>query len=195
MLDFFKGTVTPKDWLFCGVVILIAAGAASGYFLVLDKSAQAKLQGVEAQIAKTKQDLDFAYKTRDDIEALREESRKMNLLVDGFEQRLPTEREIPRLLSQFEEMSANAGLKVELAALPPITEQKKETIPYRVKAYGKFHQIVSFINDIERDERYLKVSDLDINEEKDGISPATFTLSTFRFIENNTAGGGNEPKQ
>ena len=57
-----------------------------------------------------------------------------------------------------------------------------EVIPYKAITDGQFHQIVSFINMLERDERYLKISDLDIDEEIEGISKATFVLSTFRFL-------------
>jgi len=64
-----------------------------------------------------------------------------------------------------------------------MTDANKETIPYEIIARGDFHEIVQFINLLERDQRYLKVSNLDIGEEIAGISEATFQLSTFRFIQ------------
>jgi Tfp pilus assembly protein PilO len=67
------------------------------------------------------------------------------------------------------------------------TDSSKETIPYKVTARGTFHQIVSFINRLERDDRYLAISDLDIKEEQAGVSEATFTLSTFRFLKSSEA--------
>ncbi len=125
----------------------------------------------------------MAYETQRNLEALRKESEKMVKLVDLFEQRLPEQREIPNLLQKFERRGDDLGLRVGLVALPVTSDARKETIPYEVTALGSFHQIVSFINLLERDERYLKVSDLDIQEEEAGISEATFILSTFRFIQ------------
>ena len=72
---------------------------------------------------------------------------------------------------------------VELKNLPRIPSARRETIPYFVTAKGNFHQIVSFINKLERFQRYLKISDLKIGKEEDGVADATFTLSTFRFIQ------------
>ena len=55
-------------------------------------------------------------------------------------------------------------------------------IHYKDISVGQFLQIVAFIYMIERYEMYLKISDLDVEEEVEGISKATFVLSTFRFL-------------
>jgi Tfp pilus assembly protein PilO len=62
-----------------------------------------------------------------------------------------------------------------------------------VRAFGDFHQIVGFINRIERYERYLKISDLIINEQKQGVSEAQFKLSTYRFLQKTEAETPQQP--
>jgi Tfp pilus assembly protein PilO len=74
-------------------------------------------------------------------------------------------------------------LRVELSQMPRVTDERKETIPYSVTARGNFHQIIQFINRLERFQRYLKVSDLNIGKEDEGVAQASFTLSTYRFIQ------------
>ncbi|HQK75497.1 MAG TPA: type 4a pilus biogenesis protein PilO, partial [Candidatus Hydrogenedentes bacterium] len=67
-------------------------------------------------------------------------------------------------------------------------EGAKLTIPYRIVVRGSFHDIAEFINRLERFKRYLKVSELQVGPEKDGVSEAEFTLSTYTFVENDTEG-------
>ena len=104
-------------------------------------------------------------------------------LVEQFEDRLPARGEIPTLLDQFEALARDVDVNVQLDTLPRTTDERKVTIPYNIHARGTFHQIANFINRLERFQRYLKVSDLNIGPEIAGICEASFTLSTFRFIE------------
>lgn len=183
MLDFFKGTVTTKDWAFVGAVLGITGLLCAGFFFGIFKGQQEKLATERTTLAETQQELKEARETKAKFAEFKAEAEKASRLVEMFEERLPEEREIPRLLEQFEKKGDDLGLSVELTQLPTMTDANKETIPYEILARGDFHEIVQFINLLERDQRYLKVSNLDINEEIAGISEATFQLSTFRFIQ------------
>lgn len=183
MLEFFKGTVTPKDWAAVGgivgfTVVLVAAF----YFLMLSPQKEHYAE-LEAQDQQLLANLSTARETEKNIDVLRAEAGKIAKLVEEFEQRLPDSQEIPMLLKQFEGFANDIGLQVELSMMPTITDEKKETIPYMVTAKGSFHQIVMFMNRLERFQRYLKISGVTIGEEKEGVSQATFTLSTFRIIQ------------
>lgn len=183
MLDFFKGTVTAKDWAFVGVVLGISGLLCAGFYFGIFKGQQAKLDTARLTLEDTKKELREARETKAKFAEFKVEAEKASRLVEMFEERLPEEREIPRLLEQFEKKGDDLGLSVELTQLPTMTDANKETIPYEIIARGDFHEVVQFINLLERDQRYLKVSNLDIGEEIAGISEATFQLSTFRFIQ------------
>ena len=114
----------------------------------------------------------------------------MAQLFDDFQKRLPEEREIPNLLQRFERMGGEIGLRLEMVPMDTKLDRRIETIPFKVKAKGQFHQVVAFINLLESDERYLKVSDIDIGEEKEDVSEAAFILSTFRFLPETDSGFG-----
>ena len=187
MLDILTGKVTAKDWMFVGVVLAVTAALAVALYVLVIGHEKKKVEERRAELADVRKELADARKIEENIDGLRKESEDMERLVDIFQKRLPSEREIPNLLRRFEKLGAELGLSVQLASLPSRRESRTETIPYKVTASGDFHQIASFINLLERDERYLKVSDLDIGEQEAGVSNATFVLCTFRFIEEEEA--------
>jgi len=183
MLDFFKGTVTPKDWAFVGAMAGLAVIlCAAFYFLVYAKQDQ-QLGQLSKETSEIRSRLNDARNTERNFDQLQAKSKKMDELVTLFNDRLPEKREIPKLMRQFEGLGDSMGLRTQLTPLPTLSDANKETIPYQVTAHGNFHQIVGFINLLERDKRYLKISELDIGPEEAGVSEAKFTLSTFRFIQ------------
>jgi Tfp pilus assembly protein PilO len=183
MSEFFKGSVTPKDWVAVGGVLAFTVLLAVAFYFAVYSAQATKYQELAAKDTQLLADLKVARETKLNIGQLREEASKMQELVKKFEERLPEKREIPSLLRQFEGFAKEIGLRVELSQLPILSDVRKQTIPYTVKAYGNFHQIVSFINRLEKFRRYLKVSDLNIGEEEEGIAEATFILSTFLFLQ------------
>jgi Tfp pilus assembly protein PilO len=188
MLDYMKGTITPKDWALNGGIFAVAVVlAVAFYFLVFTKQKEA-VAVVEQDIEAVTAELNQAYYHRDNIETLREESRKMNKLVQLFEQRLPSEREITLLIQRFEDLADKVSVQVQLDALPTIPGTRMETIPYQIKAWGDFHKIVSFVNLLERENRYFKISNLDIGPEVEGTAEAKFMLNTFRFEQKKAMG-------
>ncbi|MGI6137769.1 MAG: type 4a pilus biogenesis protein PilO [Candidatus Hydrogenedentales bacterium] len=182
MTDIQQGKVTRRDLIFVATVILIAALLFVAFYFFGYRRINQAIDTRSDDLKTVQANLKQAEEVNKSIDLLREEAQEMKILVDIFEDRLPDEREIPRLLNRFELLGAEIGLRVQLSSLPTSTSGDTEIIPYKVTAYGQFHQIATFINMLERDERYLKVSELDINEEKDGVSSASFILSTFRFI-------------
>jgi Tfp pilus assembly protein PilO len=182
MLDYLKGKVTLRDWAFVGAILAVAVVLCLAFYFAVYTKETAKLTTINVELEKIRAELKVAYDTKKNFEQLEKDWEKADRLVALFENRLPEERDIRRLVSNFEGLGDTLGIQVELTQLPTLSDVSKETIPYKVTARGNFHQIASFINLLERDDRYLKISDLDIGEEEASVSEATFTLSTFRFL-------------
>ncbi|HOE67104.1 MAG TPA: type 4a pilus biogenesis protein PilO [Candidatus Hydrogenedentes bacterium] len=182
MIDFLRGTITPKDWMAVGVMAAILALVCAIFVFFVHNRQLRALDELTLKTAQTRAEMLAAEETERRFEELRARTEKTQTLVKEFEKRLPGEAEIARLLKQFEEMANQVGLAVELQTKKRSKDERKETIPYGIVARGTFDQIASFVNRIERYERYLAVSDIEIKEEKDGVAEATFTLSTFRFL-------------
>lgn len=183
MMDMFKGKVTLQDWIFVGVVLAVTVGLFVGFFFLVYTGKRVTIAARAEEYKKISEELKAAQKIDANIDALQEEADKMNNLVTPFEQRLPDRMEIPSLLRGIETQAADLGLRVELSSQPTRKEANIEVIPYKVMAIGKFHDVVTFINMLERSQRYFKISDIDIGEEENGVSQTQFVLSTFRFIQ------------
>lgn len=185
MIEFLKGTITPIDWVAFAAIIGVAIALAVGFTFFINAQHQEEIVALTAQNAQIEKDLEFAREQERNIEALRRETREIQTIVEEFEERLPRSREIPRLAQQFEAIAAEEDVDVELKSLPRTRDEKKETIPYNVIARGDYHQVVSFINRLERFKRYLKISDLEVKLLEDSLlSEAKFVLSTYAFIKN-----------
>ncbi len=183
MMDLLKGTITPKDWAInAGTLAVTAALVVAFYFMVHDGQ-RVRLAVVLADDKQVSTDLAEAERINAAIGALREDTAKIEKLVGDFEERLPSHREIPTLLKEFETMAAEEDIDVELSPMARSQDDRKETIPYKIAAHGSFHQVAGFINRLERFKRYLKVSDLSIGPAEDGVTTARFTLNTYRFIQ------------
>ncbi len=183
MIDSLRGKITTKDWTAVGLILAVAVMAGAVFYFFVYGAQQKRLEAAEQSLEVVKADLANAKEIERNIAALEEETQKTQLLFDEFERRLPSEREIPTLLQEFESLADEVGLQVNLEPDRPVQEGQKEIIPYKITAFGTFHQVASFVNRLERFRRYLKISDLHIGPQKDGVSEARFTLSTFRFIE------------
>lgn len=179
-----KGKITRQDWAFVGIVLGLTGLLFVAFYFFGYTKLQNEIKAGESEYTRLTKELKEAHELTDGIEELRLEAQEMNHLVEAFEDRLPEERKIPALLARFEKLGNEMGLRVQLSSMPTrkTLNSDMEVIPYKAITEGQFHQIVSFINMLERDERYLKISDLDMDEEIEGISKATFVLSTFRFL-------------
>lgn len=183
MIDLFRGKVTTTDWIVFGVVCASVVALIILSYLLIFIPQMNKISDLKNQIVDLNKKIRDARNTEKNYDKLQNQAKKMDNLVKLFNERLPEQREVPKLMKQFESMGDTLGLKTQLTPMPTTIDANKEVIPYQVVARGTFYQILSFINLLERDKRYLKISDLDIGPEKAGVCEAKFTLSTFRFVE------------
>jgi len=189
MIEFLKGTVTPKDWMAVGIIIAAMLALIVLFVFIVHASQKDKLAKLEQQDADLIHNIQRARELERDIEKVRTDTEKFQLLVRQFERRLPYEHEIPSLMRDFEDLANDVGIRSSVDSQARRAEAKKETIPYKVTARGDFHQIASFINRLERFKRFVKISDIEIaleggkQEQAEDQAKATFTLSTFRFIQ------------
>ncbi len=187
-MEMLRGTITAKDWMAVGVIVGLTLVLCAVFYFFLFQPKTEELAALTALTEVKAGELATAERLAKDIKTLRADFEKTDTLVKAFEKRLPSRREIPALLTQFEAMAKQVGVDVELTTKPTTRDASKATIPYGIVARGTFHQIASFINELERYERYLKVSDLKIGEEEARVCEATFTLSTFTFIDKKPGG-------
>ena len=101
MLEFFKGTVTPKDWAFVGVVLAIAALLGAGFYFGVYKKQNERLAVIQEELKTTEAELKEAVAISQTYEEFKQQAETAEKLVQVFEERLPEEREIPSCWSSL----------------------------------------------------------------------------------------------
>jgi Tfp pilus assembly protein PilO len=187
MIDFLKGTVTPRDWAAVAGMLGATAALAAAFYFFVHQSQQQQVARLLTENEDAKTNLQKARDINSRIEDLRKETEQIEKLVAEFEVRLPSGPELIQLVSEFEAMAQQENIFVEAQPQARSSDERKETQPYSILARGNFHQIAGFINLLERHRRYLKVSDIDMTQGERGAITARFTLSTYRFIRQDAA--------
>lgn len=191
-MDFLKGKMTPKDWVaFAGMLGLIAALFSAYYFMVHNKKL-IEIADVKIANDQVEANLRQAIIISNKIQSTRDETKRIENLVYSFESKLPSKSEIHQLFETVEEMADEEAVAIEIEPLRQDRDENKETIPYQIIAKGNFHNVATFINRLERYERFLKVSDLKMEpyDIKNGDSTFKFKMNTYRFLQTMDTGDG-----
>ncbi len=183
MMEFLKGTVTSRDWFAVAGILGLAASCVAAFYLFVHTQQQTELLAIKTLDERKVMDLNQARAIDQQVDALRTETEQIKALVQEFEERLPSNREIVSLLKEFQRMADEESVSVEFASLPRDRDERKETIPYKVVARGNFHQVAGFVNRLERFKRFLKITNLNVGPAGSIGVRADFTLNTYRFIQ------------
>lgn len=183
MIDFLRGKITPRDWMAIAMFLGVTAAVVGVFYYMVHTKKQDEIAAISETNTSVFADLERARTIDKEIDFYEAQIEEKQGLVREFEKRLPSNREITDLIRVFEDMAAEESIDIDLQPMKIIVTENKETIPYQIVAKGPFHDVASFINRLERYERYLKISDLSMDPYKDGISTFNFTLNTYRFIK------------
>jgi len=141
--------------------------------------AKVELAALESELQNARQ----VAQTRDDLRRVTESLQKT---LAFYEERLPSESDIPGLLEELQDIVSTSRVKLENIDMQRRTTMSTyEIIPFGLTVSGGFHDIGRVVNNIERGKRFMGVNDISIKGGDGGSAPheATFEVSTFRFIE------------
>ncbi len=190
-MNYFRSTVvTTIDMIICGGAALLLLMAAAAAFVLIGGS-RAKLAAIDRDIASLQQQITEAKQVaaRQD-ELVQRIAQVRNQIVD-FEARLPTQREIPKLLASFQEVASISGVQYQRIVAEAQQEQPLYLkLPFTINVRGRYPQLGEFLKNLEFGERFIKVESLHLEQEKDNVSNATFAISTYTFVEDESAGEG-----
>ena len=129
------------------------------------------------------------------IPAIEEELRQREPEIQKYEARLPKDREVPELYRDIDRFKQQSGLDIVVQTrLEPVDKEDYLDLPIRVEARGDYDSIATFINYLERNQRFAKVKELEITEipgenaeevgtpEDLATHDAAMTVSTFMFL-------------
>lgn len=182
-MDLFKNRVITKvDWVIISASLILLVIVSIFYFLAASYLGS-QIDEVTRQCseAQTKLSETRAIAARKD--GLIRDLQEVRQRIASFEDRLPTEKEVPKLLNQFQKIAEQSDVKYRSITAEPIVEQNLFVrIPFRVKVDGAYPEVGEFLRSLEFGDRFIKVENIDIGPEDDGYSEANFTISTYMFV-------------
>jgi len=96
--------------------------------------------------------------------------------MSRYEKKLSREKEIPMLLENLSKLAKSS--RVKILSITPIEKNRKtlmggvtddtvyQEVPIAIKAQSGYHELGTFINRLENDQRYMQVSDIKIKSSK-----------------------------
>ena len=136
---------------------------------------QARIQSKSAKLAEFEKAAAAAYD-------LNEQLKQLHQAVGFFESKLPPSSEIYRVLEQLTLIAQKQGLQPKtIRTLASKTNSGYIEQPLKMELDGDFTSFYSFLLELEKLPRIMKVRSLDLkkNNESDGYVSADFTISVF----------------
>lgn len=163
----------------CGLLVV----AGLGYFLLISpKTAERatlrqQAEGLQTEVQKARADEANLRPFRLQAEALRRR-------LQAARERLPSEKEMPRLYRQLTDLAFQSGLQVALFA-PKAAQDREDVaeVPIAMTCEGGYHQLGAFFARMSRLPRIVDLADFRLAaiERPTGTLRAELTLGTFLF--------------
>jgi Tfp pilus assembly protein PilO len=123
-----------------------------------------KVRALSMEIKMAEEDFQFEEKLKRKLGSLNEK-------MTGYGNRLSREKEIPMLLESLSRLARKS--RVRILSITPFQKRLKEQekgekesvyqeVPIAVSAQSAYHDLGTFINKLENDERFMKITDMEI---------------------------------
>ena len=100
---------------------------------------------------------------------------------------LPVEQEVPKLLEMLSTMARSSNVKI--VGITPLASKQEESpekiyqeIPILISAKSGYHELGRFLSDLESSDRFMKVSDIDIKENKSNVKRHDVELLVVTYV-------------
>jgi type IV pilus assembly protein PilO len=182
-MNFFKNrAITKADWIILGAACFLLVLVSLVYFLAMGLLDD-QITQLDKQIAAKQAEVNEAEAVAARKEGLLAEITQVRQRIRNFEDKLPTDKELPRLLNQFQQIAELSGVKYQSITAEPIDEKELYVrIPFKVKVEGTYPVIGEFLRSLEFGNRFIKIEDLEIGPQEKGSSEANFIISTYMFV-------------
>jgi len=173
----------PRQQKIVAGAVGIAIVLALGYFVVispkLDERAKLREKNGTLQVEVAKATADAA-----NLRPFRMQAEALRRRLQAAKERLPSEKEMPRLYRQLTDLAHESGLQVALFTPKALTDQEDVAeVPITLACEGGYHQVGAFLSRVSRLPRIVDLGDFRISgiERPTGTVRADLTLQTFVF--------------
>lgn len=171
------------------LMVLFALIVVVVYFQFLIRPATNELKEILPKVSKLKRDISGAKGLIANKPIMLKRQKDLTAALNKYEQVLPREREIPKLLDNLSGIAAKSGVKI--VGIKPISakshsadasENIYQKIPIEVIAHSGYHQLGEFINKLETGDRFIMISDIEIKTNSANIKRHDIKLIATTYI-------------
>lgn len=174
-----------QRWSAVGVIAVVILTAF--YFLVV-QAKDGEILKLKDDLAKIQKEVDDTRRQAKKITELKEKMVKLEAELAEASLQLPSDKEIPSLLTQISNFGTQSGL--EFLQFKPANEIPRDfyaEVPVSLKLTGKFHNILMFFDEIAHLPRIVTISDIVMKSgsAKGGVTNLDVSLQavTYRFLD------------
>ncbi|MFG0258050.1 MAG: type 4a pilus biogenesis protein PilO [Phycisphaerales bacterium JB043] len=170
--------IGPRELLF--LIVLIAVPVMA--YMYVFRPQNAEIETAKLEIQHKESELSQLASETARIKDLENEHREIRAQIDGIESRLPSDKDVDKILEQVADIARKNNLKLpKFKTDKPVRYAAYYELPLEMKLVGQFSSFYGFMLDLENLERITRMPDLDIkrSDKEEGGMEATFTLSIF----------------
>ncbi|MBI3983675.1 type 4a pilus biogenesis protein PilO [Candidatus Microgenomates bacterium] len=171
------------------VIVTIALGLAGlvGYWLL-----QGQLSNRVATLSKITSDLALEYDQTQRLQKLEAQYANIEPLAIKAQGVLPVQKEQAEVVAQISAIVKSNGLSINgltFEQTKGLPSEQSQTLPgkisgvlimpVRFQTAGSYAQLQSLLRSIERQQRFMRVSTLELSRDEDGLLTANFTLELY----------------
>jgi type IV pilus assembly protein PilO len=188
--------VTPQQKVLLSALLLIIFGF--GFHTYVYKSRAGEMATLSAEVVRLEQSIKNRQTLVADLAKVKRERAELEQKFSKIVERLPEEKEIPRLLRQVATVAGRSGLEVALFKQRDSHEQELyREIPVELVMQGGYHNLWGFLKQLSQIPRLVTVGELHAKtvETPDGQSSITTNLITTVFQSHSRDGAnGSKPE-
>ena len=176
---------TPLSKKALVLFLVIITFCVFGYYYIY-KPRSVKIGAIEPEIKKLKRTLRENLEITKGIKDIEDELKKIENRLSEAQAQLPTDKEIPNLLTKISDLGSMVGLEFVLfQPKPEIPREFYNEVPIDIRIKGSYHTVAQFFDMIAHLPRIVNISNIVMRNphlEKGVIILETSCLATtFRF--------------
>ncbi len=163
------------------MMLLLLLIPVAAYYLVFVPQNRA-IDAAQAEVRHKQDQLDSLQQETARNASLEEANERIAEQIQEIEDRLPSGKEVDRVIRQVSQLAIEAGLEApSVKSGKPIDAVLYMEQPLEMKTSGNFTGLYKFLQSVERLPRVTRIPEMSIRRRptEDGLVDVTFTLSIF----------------
>jgi len=186
--------VTARQKLILLVLLLIVVNF--GFYKYVYTGRAGEMKALSADVVRLQQSINTKKALVSDMEKIKRERAELQEKYTKILDRLPEEKEIPRLLRQVATVAGRSGLEVVIFKQKnPLDQELYREIPVEISINGAYQSLWGFLNQLSQIPRIVNVGELHAKavENPDGRNAITASLVATVF-QSHSKEGASESK-